>query len=126
MKLIANKIVLTIIVLLSTLISSAQVFPADVKQNKLMKDSLQLSDSVIQKVVILRQYYLSNTSLIRYDSTLTNQQQDDKITIIRNQTNEGIKNAMGDDKYEKYKLLIKGRMKTHNSNGRTLAAEDNR
>lgn len=92
----------------------------DSAQKIMMRDSLQISDSLITKIFALRDNYFQKVNQVRLNNQLSEQQQNNEAQIIRKQNIESIKDLLGSDVYVKYVQLIKNRMQKSNVTGNVL------
>jgi|SRR5882724_4882257 len=100
---------------------------ADSLQRTMMKDSLDASDSAITSVFSIRNNFLLRSDQITMDSTLNDAQKNSAMQLLATQTNEGIKNALGNTAYEHYTDMIRRRMTNRpNGSGQQPLASPNR
>jgi hypothetical protein len=104
-------------------IKSPEQIEADSLQRILISDSLQIDDSIITKLFYIRDNYLQQVIQIRLDSTLSDLQTDNAISLIRTQTNDRIKELLGEEIYEKYTQMILMRMRKKSIVGSPLASD---
>lgn len=102
----------------------AQQQPIDSTQRSLMKNSLQISDTIITQVLKFRESYFIATVKIRSDSSMNAVQMRNALRVQRKETNNGIKFLMGAAKFEEYLKMIRNRMKIRNAAGNVLASGD--
>ncbi len=94
---------------------------ADSMQRVMMKDSLQITDSLITVILELRNNYLQQTQVIRNDSSLSDISKDSTIRNVGIQTNQSIKSLLGDEKFSRYESIINNRMRQRMNNRVPLA-----
>src|SRR5262245_45340624 len=115
-----NIIAIAILFLFSSQLRAQQ--PAvDSMQKVLMRDSLSLNDSIIEKVILSRVNYLKNAEEVRLNQGLTTDQQNAAISALREQTNENIRALLGEEKFQRYMQLIRNRMRKRNPADTALA-----
>lgn len=92
---------------------SIQKVHIDSVQRVWMKDSLGLSDNVISQVFALRDTCFAQTMRIRTNPSLTPAAQIQSINDLRQETDDAIKNLMGESIYGDYReMIISGRKKS--------------
>lgn len=97
-----------------TNLDSLQKVRIDSIQRKWMKDSLTLSDNIISQVFALRDSCFEQTERIRSNQSLPPASQMQSIGELRKQTDDAIKNLMGETIYVYYKEMIISGRKSHN------------
>jgi len=80
-------------------------------QKKLMRDSLQMSDSVIIEFLNAKNEYLISVRQIRLNGALNRRQQNDQIQNLRFQTNNALRVMLGNEIYDRYIQMITRRMR---------------
>ncbi|MFI5128414.1 MAG: hypothetical protein ACHQFX_00420 [Chitinophagales bacterium] len=83
----------------------------DSVQKKMMRDSLQLSDSVIAEFLTEKNDYNAAVRDVRLNSTLTRVQQSDQVQALRIQANSRLKTILGTEVYERYVQMITRKMR---------------
>jgi len=107
----------------SQLIKSAEQMQIDSLQRIVMRDSLQINDSLVTQIFTMRDSYLRQVIEVRLDSTLTELQQYNEVSIIRTQTNENIKSLLGSVLYDRYIQMISDRIHKRSIIGTPLASD---
>jgi ATP-dependent protease Clp ATPase subunit len=85
---------------------------ADSVQRIMMKDSLQIGDSVITAIFLIRNNYLMRAQAIRADALLTATEQDKAAKSLGLETNQSLKRLLGAAVYNRYKEIIVNRMRS--------------
>lgn len=85
---------------------------ADSIQRKLMKDSLNLSDQVITQVFTTRDNYSIQADQIHANQTLSPGEKSAALAALRLDTNNAIKELMGETAFQKYTEMIVGKWQT--------------
>lgn len=96
-------------------------------QRILMRDSLQMSDGLINEVLAIRHNYFISAEQIRSNGNLNPEQQNNQIQTLRAQTTSGLKALLGTELYERYSEMIERRMRLRNPalNSKPLAEGSN-
>jgi len=94
---------------------------ADSLQRKMMKDSLNVTDSVITAVFNIRNNFLVQSNEINGDTTLSEDARTTAMQMLISETNLGIKNALGTEAYDHYILIIRRK----SANRQPLASQHN-
>jgi len=79
----------------------------DLIQRQMMKDSLQISDATVSQIFAIRDNMITQIIGIRKDSLLTEADKETQIASIRTRTNNSIKQALGDRKFQLYIDMIR-------------------
>lgn len=87
---------------------------ADSLQRILLRDSLQISDSLITQVLALRHNYFIAAEQIRSNESLDASQQNNQAQALRTQTTNSLKALLSDELYERYTQMITRRMRSRN------------
>lgn len=100
---------------------------ADSLQRVLMKDSLNISDSVISIVFNIRNKFLQESNEINSDTTLSEGTRKSAMRVLIAQTNLGIKNALGTRAFEHYIEIIqrKAALRSPGRQVQPLASQNN-
>ncbi|HEX7903417.1 MAG TPA: hypothetical protein VF487_06035 [Chitinophagaceae bacterium] len=108
--------VCTIFALVTCAISKAQSnTDADSIQRSLMKDSLNINDSIIVEIYNIRNNFLTQSLSINEDSTRNDQQKEVLIQALVQQTNDAVKSRLGEQKYDQYLEMIRRRVISRSS-----------
>lgn len=87
----------------------------DSVQRKLMKDSLQINDTMINQVFAVRDTMYVQINAVRIDTTILTEEKNIQISLIRNNTNSSIMQIMGEEKYQQYTEMIRRWLSRRNS-----------
>ena len=90
-------------------------------QRIIMRDSLQISDSLITMVFGIRNNYLQQSQVIRNSSSLSDTAKNSAVRTLGMQTNQSIKSLLGDETFSRYEAIINYRMRQRMNNRRPLA-----
>ncbi|MEO7982655.1 MAG: hypothetical protein ABI688_01110 [Bacteroidota bacterium] len=90
---------------------SSTTVQADSIQRIMMRDSLQISDSLITEVLVIKHNYFTQTEQIRSNVNLTTSQQNSEMATLRTQTTNNLKSLLGNEIYERYTQMIARRMR---------------
>lgn len=85
---------------------SIQKVRTDSIQRVWMRDSLSLSDSIISQVFALKDTCFAQTLRIRSNTSLTPAAQIQSVSYLRKETEDAIKDLMGENTYADYKEMI--------------------
>jgi hypothetical protein len=89
-----------------------------------MKDSLQITDQVVNQIFAVRDSMVQRINSVRSNSALSSSEQDIQVSSIRNETNEAIKAILGEEKYLRYLEMITNSLRQRNKvNELPLAGE---
>jgi vacuolar-type H+-ATPase catalytic subunit A/Vma1 len=80
---------------------------ADSLQRVVMKDSLHLADKVITEIFAIRENYVLQSTKVSKDALLDEPKRTGVMQTLITQTNDGIKNLMGESAYSHYIEMIK-------------------
>jgi len=83
---------------------------ADSLQRIIMKDSLALSDSVIDRIFIARTHFITESARITADNRLTENEKETAMTNLVSETNNYILAQMGTVKFQSYTAMIRRRI----------------
>lgn len=87
---------------------------ADSAQRLLMKDSLQISDGTVDQIFSVRDEMYQKINAIRSNTALTAAQQDQQVSVVREQVNEGIRAILGEQKFRHYLEIIRNKLRQQN------------
>lgn len=92
---------------------SIQKVRTDSIQRVWMRDSLSLSESTISQVFALKDTCFAQTLRIRSDTSLTPAAQIQSVSYLRKQTEDAIKDLLGENTYADYKeMIVSGRRRS--------------
>ena len=91
---------------------------ADSLQRVIMKDSLNVNDSVITRVFTIKNNYLLRSAEINADATISENERTTAMQALITETNSGIRDALGAEAFEHYKQMIRRKSGSTGVNGR--------
>jgi exopolysaccharide biosynthesis protein len=94
----------------STVSADAEMRQADSLQRRMLRDSLQMSDTTITLLYALRDRYLKKAAAVRSDTSLSAEKQNAINDALKSNTNASIRVMLGDGLYDRYTLMIRRRL----------------
>jgi hypothetical protein len=108
--------------------ATAQTYPSQVQmdnaERKVLKDSVGVSDEVINSLFDLRNQYFTKSDEIHKNKSFTELKKAQFLQELANETNKSINKVMGDVAFQKYMTMIERnkRLRKSTSNRPPLAS----
>ncbi len=80
----------------------------DSLQRRMLKDSLSVSDGIIDTISMIRTQFREATAAVYQETGLSEEQRRQRFAILKDNTNQQVKDLLGNTLFNRYLHLIQG------------------